>query len=55
MGHLSLSGWSIYGVMGWAFISLNGWGIYDLMGSLMGGAVMKKQAAVSFGNMLKKC
>ena len=37
--------------MGGAFISLNGWGIYDLMG----GAVMKKQVTVSFGNMLRKC
>ena len=38
MGYLRLNGWSIYGLLGWAFdlidgafISLNVWGVYDLM------------------------
>ena len=33
VGHLSLNGWSIYGLMGRAFI-INGWGIMVWVGHL---------------------
>ena len=27
---MTYNGWSIYGLMGGAFMAYNGWGIYDL-------------------------